>query len=451
MCIILFVRLPLEAAAIWSLLAGYLLLPSAVSYDIPYLPPLDKVSIPALTTLLMCLIKGTRSPPPRRAYLFYLIALIFVVSPFLTTLDNSYELRVGGRSLPGFYPLDAVKLMIQNLVTLVPFFIGLRYLTSDKARGLLLAAIATSALLYSLPMLAEIRLSPQLHRIVYGANPAGFITLARGDGFRPLVFLNNGLELALFTSMALIATIVLTRLRQRVFNFLAWPVATYFGALLLLCKTLGAFLYGAAAAPLVLFSKPRTWINVSCVMVLIILTYPLMRTYDIIPVRRVAAAATMVSEDRAGSFAFRVQNEDRLLAKANEKALLGWGTWGRNRVYNAESGSDESITDGGWIIRFGMFGWLGYLTQFGLFAAAIFSARSAARGPVTSSTILLGGLTLMLAMNLVDLIPNANLLPLTYLLAGSIAGKWRAAPKLQNGRLVRAAPRSESPAPRPAS
>jgi hypothetical protein len=237
------------------------------------------------------------------------------------------------------------------------------------------------------------------------------------------VFLSNGLELALFTSMALIATIVLMRLRQRVFNFPVGPVAIYLGALLLLCKTFGAFLYGAAAAPLVLLSKPRTWINVSCVIVLIILTYPLMRTYDIIPVRRVAAAATMVSEDRAGSFAFRIQNEDRLLAKANEKALLGWGTWGRNRVYNAESGSDESVTDGGWIIRFGMFGWLGYLTQFGLFAAAIFSARGATRGPVTSSTILLGGLTLMLTMNLADLIPNANLLSLTFLLAGSIAGR----------------------------
>ena len=79
-CVILFVKLPLEAAAIWSLLAGYLLLPSAVSYDIQYLPPLDKFSIPAITTLILCLIKGTRSPPPRRAYLFYLIALLFVVS-----------------------------------------------------------------------------------------------------------------------------------------------------------------------------------------------------------------------------------------------------------------------------------------------------------------------------------------------------------------------------------
>jgi hypothetical protein len=167
------------------------------------------------------------------------------------------------------------------------------------------------------------------------------------------------------------------------------------------------------------------------VLVLIILTYPLLRTYDIIPVRQVAAAATMVSEARGGSFAYRVRNEDRLLAKANQKPLLGWGTWGRNRIYNEESGADESITDGGWIIRFGMFGWLGYLTQFGLFAAAIFSARSTARGPVTSASIMLGGLTLILVINLADLVPNANLLSLTFLLAGSIAGRSRIAARVR--------------------
>ena len=40
-CILLFVRLPVEEAAIWSLLAGYLLLP-ARQYRRPLLPPLDK-------------------------------------------------------------------------------------------------------------------------------------------------------------------------------------------------------------------------------------------------------------------------------------------------------------------------------------------------------------------------------------------------------------------------
>ena len=68
-----------------------------------------------------------------------------------------------------------------------------------------------------------------------------------------------------------------------------------------------------------------------------------------------------------------------------------------------------------------MFGWFGYLSLFGLFATAAITALSGVKGPVTQSTIFLGALTLILAVNLTDLIPNANLLPLTYLVAGSIA------------------------------
>jgi hypothetical protein len=117
-----------------------------------------------------------------------------------------------------------------------------------------------------------------------------------------------------------------------------------------------------------------------------------------------------------------VDNEDKLLAKANEKPFFGWGTWGRNRIYDEVSGRDVSITDGEWIIQFGMFGWLGYISLFGLFATSVMRARTRVRGPMTEATIVLGGMSLLLAVNVVDLIPNADLLPFTYIMAGSIAG-----------------------------
>ena len=418
--------LPIEAAAIWAMLAGYLLLPSATSVDVHLLPPIDKASVPALATYLLCLAKGSRSPAPRPSLLIYLFAFCFVVSPILTTLNNSYELRMGDRSIPGFYPTDGVKLALQNVLTLLPFFVGMRVLSSDHGRTLLIRSIVIAALFYSLPMLVELRLSPQLQRWIYGVAPT-FAHLVRAGGYRPVVFLSTGLELALFTSMAFIAAVVAVRVKWRLFQMPASAAATYLGGLLLLCKTLGAIISGALAAPLVLFTTPKAWVRVSCVMVLIICAYPMLRNYDLIPVRRVAAAASSVSTDRGGSFTFRIENEDTLLAKANQKPLLGWGTWGRNRVYDQETGTDMSITDGEWILRFGMFGWLGYLSLFGLFATAIFRARAGVQGAVTSSTVVLGGLALILAVNLTDLIPNANLLPLTYLIAGAIAGRARVA------------------------
>src|SRR6476659_4684376 len=84
-CVVLFVMLPVEAAAIWSLLGGYLLLPSATNFDAPLLPPLDKSTIPAITTILLCWMKGTQSPPPERSFLIFFLVILFIICPILTS------------------------------------------------------------------------------------------------------------------------------------------------------------------------------------------------------------------------------------------------------------------------------------------------------------------------------------------------------------------------------
>ena len=149
--------------------------------------------------------------------------------------------------------------------------------------------------------------------------------------------------------------------------------------------------------------------------------YPTLRWHGLIPTDRIAAAATGVSKDRSNSFKVRADNEAQLLAKANEQPLLGWGMYGRNRVYDNVTGKDLSITDGQWIIQFGTFGWFGYLALFGLLATCVFGAYRAVGRQVTTSSATLGGVTLLLAVYVVDMIPNANSMALTFLLAGSIA------------------------------
>ena len=390
------------------------------------LPPLDKVSIPAITTFVLCWMKGTQAPAPKRSLLVYCLAFAFVLSPILSTLNNSYELQNADKSIPGYYPLDGVKIALHNVMTLAPFFVGMRFLSSDKGRALLLRAIPTAALMYSVPMLFEVRFSPQLHRWIYGFFPHSFGQQIRDGGFRPVVFLGHGLEVALFASLATVAGLIAMRARWRILRMPAGIVASYLSVVLLLCKTLGAAIYALVVAPVVLFMAPRTWVKVACTIALLICAFPLLRTYDLIPVHRIVAAANTISADRSSSFETRVKNEDILLAKANQKPFFGWGTWGRNRVYDVETGKDVSVTDGEWIIQFGMFGWMGYLSLFGLFAASVMRALTVVRGPVTETAIAVAGLSLLLAMNLIDLIPNANLLPFTYVMAGSIAGCVRA-------------------------
>jgi hypothetical protein len=286
-------------------------------------------------------------------------------------------------------------------------------------------------------MLFEIKMSPQLHRWVYGFFPNSFVQQYRDGGFRPVVFLNHGLEVAIFTSMAVVAALVMMRAKWRTFRMPSTAVAGYLALLLLLCKTLGAAAYSVVVAPIVLFTRPRTWMNVALAILLLVCAYPALRTFDLIPVHHIAQAANSVSAARKSSFQLRIANEDVLLAKANEKPFLGWGAWGRNRVYKQGTGEDISITDGTWILQFGDWGWLGYLSYFGLFAASVFRGRGAVRGPVTDSSMVVGGLSLLVAVNVVDLLPNSFLVPFTYMAAGSVAGAVRA--------------RSASKAPRPSS
>ena len=116
-------------------------------------------------------------------------------------------------------------------------------------------------------MLLEVRISPQLNRLVYGFN-SGFIGEIRGTGYRPVVFLDQGLQAALFASMAIIAAVVAARLKWRLLRVPAGAAAgtTYLSIILLLCKTLGAALYAIVAVPMLLVLKPRTCVRVACVI-----------------------------------------------------------------------------------------------------------------------------------------------------------------------------------------
>ena len=436
-CAMLFSRLPVAKAATWSLFGAAFLLPSTLEIDVPLLPSFDKMSITALATLLLCWVYGGQTPKPKRSLLFYLFAGGFVVSPILTSFTNSYELVTAGKSIPGFYPLDGVKFAGRNLLLLVPMYIGSRFLSTDYARSVLLKALPMLMLLYSVPMLFELRMSPQIHSWTYGYFPhESFAQQIRGSGFRPVVFLNHGLALAMFVVLALMAALVQMRMRNRILGQLPALVSVYLGGLLLLCKSLGPGLYAVVFAPIVMVLRPRTWVLIACVASLMVSVYPILRANNLSPLDTVSRVASAVSAERRHSFQMRVQNENALLAKADEKPWLGWGGWGRSRIIDKWTGQDISVTDGGWIIYYGSFGWFGYLSLFGLLAIATFRAFRLTDRRMTEANVTRAGLALVLAVYTLDLIPNSHDMSLILLMAGSIASTAKA-------RAPRLAPRPE--------
>lgn len=412
-----------------------MLLPS--SFNIIDHPPMDKMGVTALATLLLCWMKGTQVPRPRRSMLMYILGAGFVVAPILTSFGNSYELQEAGKSVHGFYPIDGIKFAARNVLMLIPLHIGRRFLSTDNARALLLKAIPAAMLVYSLPMLLEIRISPQLHRWVYGYFPGdSFAQQIRGNGFRPVVFFPHGLSLAVFTGIAVVCAFVMIRARMRVFRLDSRLIGAYLSGLLVLCKSLGPMIYAGVFGPMVLFTRPRFWVKVGCAASLVVCAYPFLRDHDLAPTQIVSNIATAVSPQRNASLQVRLLNEGQLLDKAEQKPWFGWGGWSRNRVFDQWTGQDISVTDGGWIIYFGVYGWFGFLSFFGLLAAALFQAHQAMGKEVTPANIVRGGLALLLTIYVINSIPNATEEWLVFLLAGCISS----APRMRRKGSIQAAP-----------
>ncbi len=451
---ILFARLPPGRALIWTVLAGYLVLPPTAEFNLPALPALNKETLPNLCAMVGAALahgaararaarpgaapdgnagwpEGPGRPLPPVAIL--LLAL-FVVSPVATVLTNGEALvypRPPGeppRVLPALRLYDSIAAIANQLFLILPFFLARRLLAAPGAMRDLLAALVAAGLAYSLPMLLEVRLSPQLNVWVYGFFQHDFLQMMREGGFRPIVFLPHALWVMFFAFMALAAAAALLRLsdaaqRPRAVAAMLWLAMT-----LVLGKTVGPMVFAAAVVPLVLLAAPRTQLRIAAALGMVALAYPLLRGAGLVPVEWLLERFAALDPDRAGSLGFRFAMEDVLLAHAAEKPWFGWGGWGRNHVYDPWDGRLLTVADGRWIIVLGIYGWLGYIAEFGLLALPLtMLARAARRLPAAALPPGVGAVALILGANLIDLLPNATLVPLTWLIAGALLGQAQAA------------------------
>ncbi|MDZ7709999.1 MAG: hypothetical protein U5K36_08040 [Roseovarius sp.] len=424
----MFARWPIRRALVWSLLGAYLLLPpSPAAFDLPMFPPLDKEALPSLTTFAICLWyarkAGQNVSLMPEGWLARGLVVIFVLSPVATVLTNPEPVFYGRIGLPGLGLKDMVAQVILQFVLLIPFLLARAHLGTPEGLRELVFAIALGGLIYSVPMLIEVRLSPQINTWVYGYFQHNFEQMIRQGGFRPIVFLYHGLWVAFYTVMAIVCALALAREADERRRVLWLGAALYLGVVLVLCKSLGALLFGVALAPMALLLPTRLQIRIAAAMALVAITYPVLKGAGAIPVDWILEQAGRVSPERANSLRFRFDNEDILMERALEKPLFGWGSWGRNHILDPVSGVIQTVTDGRWIILIGEFGWVGYVAEFGLIALPVLMLwRYGQHLPQAGWVRLVGPVALILAVNLVDMIPNATLTPLTWLFAGAMLG-----------------------------
>jgi hypothetical protein len=417
---------PVNQATLWTILGAYLLLPVGASIKLAEgIPQLDKTSIPNLAALVGCLLIR-RLRFSNGFGVAEVLSLMLLIGPFLTSELNGDPVVSGSIFLPSLGPYDGLSATIAQFLFILPFFIGRQLFKTPADFEEVLRTLVIAGALYSLPMLFEIRMSPQLHYWFYGYHPFGFATQMRYGGFRPSVFMENGLVTAFFLMTATVAATAFWRTQTRVWKLPSARITAYLGAVLVLCKSLGALIYGAVLVPLVRLTRPRLQFRIAMVLVSIAVAYPLLRSADLVPTNYMLDAATSISEERADSLRTRFDNEQQLLERASQRLLFGWGRWGRSRIFD-DSGKDISITDGRWAITLGQFGIFGFLAEFGLLAMPVLRAASALRFAESErDSIFLAALALIIGISIIELLPNASLSPWTWLLAGALLGRAEA-------------------------
>ena len=353
--VILFFTLKPHHAVLCSVIGGCLFLPMR-GYDLPGLPEYTKSTAIAIGLIMGGRLSGHRRAASFRWRLYDFPMILWCLCPIATSLSNNL----------GFY--DGLSTSFSQVVVWgVPYLAGRVYFDSaEKLRDLCLGIIV-GGLLYLPLCLYEIRMSPQLSINFYGFFPHSFGQMKRYGGFRPIVFMQHGLMVSLW--MAVTTTVAFWLWRSRdVLHLKGIPMGFLVATLMIttvLCKSVNGWFALAVGCGCYLFSRRG---KARLPLILLLLAIPLyigLRMTGVVAGHEVeSVAAHVVDAERAGSLAYRLEEEDLFSRRAFERPILGWGGYGRNRIDPVTGKKIRKAIDALWLIEFGAKGFLGLLSLF---------------------------------------------------------------------------------------
>ena len=448
LAIVIFGVLRPALAAIVLSCIGSLFLPERTEFDVPGLPPMNKRTLVHLAILIGLAVQRPgllRHVVPRRPveYLPWLSLLLLLGGAVGTAATNGdatpFSSALGSR--------DAISIIVGDLLRYaIPFAVGWCLFRSSSDLRALLVTIVGFGLAYSLLTFWEGRMSPQLHLEIYGFHQDEVFHVARWGGFRPAVFMNNGLAVGLYMAVAFTAAGALLRARISVFNLSPLATLPYLGAALVFCKSTAAIIYGMGLVPATILLRARVMSLLAVCMALLVISYPLARWTGVFPTEALTELSFQVNEDRGDSLQFRFENEDILLGRALERPAFGWGIKDRSAVYDHSTGEKESTVDGYWILLFGGKGLVGWVCVFAILLLPIFRAWPAIpRISSRETQLLLASLSLIVATFAIDMLPNGFFTNQSFFLSGSLFGLAGALPGESARSRAQPPARSEPP------
>ncbi len=427
-CLAAFARFKPTVAILIAFMGAMLFLPEKVELKAPF-QPLGKQEFAAIGAILGVVLVGAArrkliaAKPFRSAEV---IVLVMMIGAFGTSQTNQEPLNYGMANLEPLTTWEAISVCFGHIYTyLIPFVLGrAMFTTRDDARTLL-RGFQVAALIYVPFIMTEIVMSPQMHNWVYGFAQHDFIQTMRGGGYRPMVFMGHGLGLTLFLAAACLAGVILTLSKKPTIMRLKGRYLSMFLLVVLLgCKSLGAAIFAFLFTSVLHFFTPKWQLRVLLMFAGLIVAYPISRATEVFPHKEITQfIKDSAGPDRAQSLEFRFTNEADLSKHAAKKPIFGWGRFRRNMLFSPWKDEPVSVSDGYWIVIYGVSGAWGALCVFGLLLAPIFYLRGRLKRLTNSEDrYLLVGMGCMLMMYTVDLVPNGLFTNFPFFFAGALMG-----------------------------
>ena len=428
----LFFRFKAQEAVIISFIVAWLFLPQRAGFTFPGFPDYERISATVYGIFLATIVYDLQRISKFDYSWLDLPMLIWCICPLFSSLSNGLGLYDGVSSA-----------LNQTVAYGGPYFLGRIYLNNLAGLRKLAVGIFISGLIYVPLCLFEIRMSPQLHQIVYGYHGSrSFLQTIRYGGFRPTVFMRHGLSVGMWMMAATLIGICLWRVGiiKQIYSI---PIGWFVGILTITfvaIKSTGAYVL-LFLGTTVLFVAWYSRTSITLVFLILAMVFYLQQGVSAnfyVTDRLISVMSRIIPEERIQSLEYRLENEKILGDKAREKMVFGWGGWGRNRVYEYDwQGElvDVTTTDSLWIISFGINGLVGLISIFGsifipvlYFCLKYFPARTWSHPKIAPAVVLV----IIVSLYMLDCLLNDQFNPIFVLANGGITGLIAERIKSQN-------------------
>lgn len=412
----LFVQFPSRRAIIIAFVTGWLFLPEAY-LPLPGLPDYSKISATSYLILVAALFWDIERLKSFRLSLIDLPMVAWCLGAIMTSLTGGL----------GLY--DGVAAAMEECVTWgLPYFLGRVYLNSLGALRYLSMGIFLGGLIYAPLCIFEARMSPQLHRMLYGAHAhSDFAQTIRYSGFRPTVFMRHGLAVGAWMMAASLVGVWLWRtgVVTHIFNIhMRWLVMAVVFAFVL-TKSTGAYALFIMGLGLLFVSTEfaSSLPVLALALGVFIYLYINAGTESYFTDQLIQALSNVFSPERIQSLEYRFDNEELLVDHARSRVMWGWGGWDRSTVPHPETGK-RVVQDSLWIIAYGMRGAIGLISLFSalLLPLVAFCLRYPASLWRRKDIAPVAVLVVVVMLYVVDCLLNAMINPIYILSCGGIAG-----------------------------